>query len=66
MAYKWDTAVVHQAARGTKKAGPPPKAKPALKSRDVRRLIKAAVAKGEQQAVDLMAISRFFLLRIQS
>ena len=62
----WFSAVVKQVVRGGMKAGPAPKVKVAVNSRQVSALVKCAMREGESDVAALMALVRQFLLRVPS
>ena len=62
----WDTKSVKQAVKGVGKKVAPRKPKLALTSKTVQLLIKEAVKDGRTDMACLMAVGRFFMLRIPS
>ena len=62
----WDTPVIKQAANGLRKTGAPPRRKPALLSKDVKRIVEAAELNGDSYVAALCAIARLYLLRVPS
>ena len=62
----WMTESVKQVKRGASKAQTVIKKKPAVTSRQVRSMIKAAMEEGAWETACLMALARQFLLRVPS
>ena len=62
----WNTDSLKQVIRGISKSGSGAKTKPAATSRQVRDMVKEAVAADDLPVAALMAVARHFMLRVPS